>query len=94
MTPRLRIYLELERVLLLVEADNEIAAEALRDAMDPIWYSMTEDERRVLDDRAVGRLASLEVIRVPADQVFGSPPGPVARRSLPPEPLKDWLVAA
>jgi hypothetical protein len=94
MTPRLRIYLELERVLFLVEADNETAAEALRDAMDPIWYSMTEDERRVLDDRAVGRLASLEVIRVPADQVFGAPPGPVARRTLPPEPIKDWLVAA
>lgn len=94
MTPRLRNYLELERLMLLVEGDNEPTAEALRDAMDPIWYSMTEDERRALDDRSVGRFASLEEIRVPADQVFGPPPDPVIRRSLPPGPIRDWLVAA
>jgi len=93
MTPRLRQYLELERLMLIFDEAGEPGADALRDAMDPIWYSLAPEERRLLDDRTIGRLASLEEIRVPADQVFGLAPASVARRELPGEPIEDWLTA-
>ena len=53
MTPRLRKYLELERLMLVLDENGDASAEALRDAMDPVWYSLTDDERRVLDERSV-----------------------------------------
>ena len=94
MTPRLRQYLEFERLMLTLDETGAPGADALRDAMDPIWYSMNDDERRILNDRNVGRITSLEVIRVPADLVFGPAPVPEGRRALPDEPIRDWIAAA
>lgn len=95
MTPRLRKYLELERLMLVLDDDGDSAAEALRDAMDPIWYSLTEDERRILDERTVGRIKSLEEIRIPAgSSVFGQPVQPVGPRPFPTDPIGDWRLAA
>lgn len=53
MTPRLRIYLELERLMLIFDEEGDAAAEALRGAMDPIWYALTGEERRLLDERRI-----------------------------------------
>jgi hypothetical protein len=95
MTPRLRKYLELERLMLILDEEGERGADALRDAMDPIWYSLSDEERRILDDRTVGRITSLEEIRVPAGgQVFGPVPAPATRRALPPGPISGWTSAA
>lgn len=95
MTPRLRKYLELERLMLILDEEGDAAAEALRDAMDPIWYSLTEEERRLLDERRIGRIRSLEEMRVPAgSQVFGEAPAPAERRILPQEPIRGWTLAA
>jgi len=95
MTPQLRKYLELERLMLVLDADGDPTAETLRDAMDPIWYAMTDEERRFLDQRTISRIKSLEEIRVPAaNGVFGPAPAPAARRPLPQGPIRDWLSAA
>jgi hypothetical protein len=95
MTPRLRAYLELERLMLVLDEAADPAADALRDAMDPIWYSLSDDERRILDDRTIGRIVSLEGIRVPATgQMFGDPPAPAPDRPLPQAPIDGWLSAA
>ena len=51
MTSRLRKYLEMERLMMILDVEGDAAAEALRDAMDPIWYSLTDEERRLLDER-------------------------------------------
>jgi hypothetical protein len=40
MTLRLRRYLELERLMLVLDEEGDSAADALRDAMDPLWYSL------------------------------------------------------
>lgn len=95
MTPRLRKYLELERLMLILDDEGDRGADALRDVMDPIWYSLSDEERRVLDERAVGRIKSVEEIRVPAgDRVFGPVPAPATRRALPQGPIGDWSSAA
>lgn len=45
MTPRLRQYLVLERLMLELDAAGDPIADVLRDAMDPIWYALSDDER-------------------------------------------------
>ena len=79
----------------LDEIGNERAADAIRDAMDPIWYSLSERELRILDERVVGRITSLEKIRIPAsDPIFIAPPTPPPCHPFPREPIKGWNVAA
>ena len=95
MTPRLRRYLELERLMLILDEEGASGADTLRDLMDPIWYSLSEEERRVLDDRTIGRIKSMEEIRVPAGtRLFGPAPAPVAHRALPKNPISGWASAA
>lgn len=96
MTPRLRKYLELERLMLFFDEDGDgVVADRLRDLMDPIWYALSDDERHVLDERTVGRITSLEEIRVPAGtQVFGDAPAGAERRLLPPGPVGGWKLVA
>lgn len=95
MTPRLQIYLELERLMLILGEAADPAAEALRDAMDPIWYALSDEERHLLDERRIGRIRSLEEIRVPAgSQVFGEAPAPAERRAIPRGPIGGWILAA
>jgi hypothetical protein len=95
-TPALRTYLELERLMLLLdEDDNSTAADALRDVMDPLWYSLNEDDRRFLDDRTIGRIRSLEEIRVPvSDDIFGDPPPTPRVNRFPPDAIIGWELAA
>jgi hypothetical protein len=95
MTPPLRKYLELERMMLLLDEEGDPTAETLREVMDPIWYSLTDEERHLLDDRAIGRIQSLEEIRVPAGRdVFGEVPVPAAGGTLPQGPIVGWKMAA
>jgi hypothetical protein len=97
MTPRLRIYLELERLMLAAENVGEAMAEVIRDAMDPIWYALTGEERRVLDDRSVGTIRTLEGLRIPlGDHLYYADPGPPQKRPLPSpsQPITDWRKAA
>lgn len=95
MTPRLRRYLELERLMLILDEEGDAGAETLRDAMDPIWYSLTDEERRLLDERRIGRIRSLEEIRVPAgSEVFCEAPAPAERRTIPQGPIGGWKLAA
>ena len=94
MTPRLRKYLELERLMLILEEEGDRGADALRDLMDPIWYSLSDEERRILDQRTIGRIKSVEAIRVPAGTLFGPVPTPVPHRALPKVPISGWASAA
>jgi hypothetical protein len=43
MTPRLRRYLELERLMLLLDEEGDPAADVLRDAMDPLGIRIFDD---------------------------------------------------
>lgn len=52
MRPYLEAYTLLERALLLLDEIDEKAADRIRDAMDPVWYSLTDDELALLRARA------------------------------------------
>ena len=61
---RLATYLALEREMLLLERLGVALADAVRDAMDPIWYQLGPEERRFLDGRTIPEvLSELEPIR-------------------------------
>lgn len=67
MTPLLSLYLSLERLMFVAEGVDERTADVIRDAMDPIWYVLTDEDRETLNHRVVGFIRSLEGLRVPAD---------------------------
>lgn len=93
MTPRLRQYLELERLLLTLEEESS-EAELLRDAMDPVWLSLSEADRRLLDQRAAGTYERLEAIGIAAGpELYCDVPRATAR-SFPAQPLTGWQDAA
>ena len=71
MTSRLRIYLELERLMSSLDETDVVSADAIRDAMDPIWYKLSDQERHVLDERSVGVITSLEGLRVSISHQLG-----------------------
>jgi hypothetical protein len=49
MSARLTAYLTLARVMLTLDAHDDPVAEQVRDAMDPIWYALSAEERARLD---------------------------------------------
>ena len=51
MSEKLSAYLELERKMLKLDAEDDPAADGLRDEMDPLWYAMSEEEHLWLDNR-------------------------------------------
>ena len=48
---RLEAYLSLERLMLALDAVADPRADQLRDVMDPLWYSLTDQEHTLLDAR-------------------------------------------
>lgn len=49
---RLRAYRALEEAMVeLDDTGDEVLADAIRDALDPIWYALTEAERDLLNER-------------------------------------------
>jgi hypothetical protein len=85
--------LELERLMLSLDETDMASADALRDAMDPLWYSLSNQERQVLDDRSLGVITSLEGLRVPiSHQLSYAIERPSPRRPLPQVPIRDWAA--
>lgn len=97
---RLNAYLVLERQMLALDEKGDPLADALRDAMDPIWHSLTKDEHELLNERSI----------VGAVEPRGSPPwlalaldtkalvvppvDPEVERTSNPIHADDWRCAA
>jgi len=95
MTTLLRVYLELERQMLLAEGVGEQTADVIRDAMDPIWHALSDEDRTSLDQREVDFIRSQEGLHVPlGDHIYYQDSGPRVKGPIPKEPIKDWLIAA
>ncbi len=94
MSPELQQYLALEKRMLELDAIHVEAADALRDVMDRVWYRLSPDDRRHLDQRQAPPLVRvLEEVRLPiTSSLFREPPG--AARFVPTEPLRVSLEAA
>lgn len=95
MTTLLRTYLELERQMLLAEGIGERTADIIRDAMDPIWHALSDEDRAALDQREVEFIRSQEGLRVPlGDHIYYRDSGPPVKSQIPKGPIKDWHIAA
>ena len=53
MSARLDAYLDVERTMRALDDVGDPMADSLRDALDPIWYALTDDERAFLNRRAI-----------------------------------------
>jgi hypothetical protein len=51
MTPLLREYLDLEFMMLALDGLDEGLADQVRDAMDPLWYQLSAQDREWLNTR-------------------------------------------
>ena len=60
---RLEAYLALEREMLRLDEAGDEYADALRDAMDPLWHLLGPEERAFLNGRTIpDRIEELEPI--------------------------------
>lgn len=91
----LSLYLAAERLMLLSELVDDELADKFRDAMDPIWDALSDDERRALDEREVQFPRALEGLHVPlSDRLFCDFALPTTRRPFPDGPITGWRRAA
>ena len=51
MSVRLDAYLSLERIMIELDDKNDPLADKVRDAMDPLWYALSDEEHEFLDGR-------------------------------------------
>jgi hypothetical protein len=96
MSKALDEYLEFERLMLILDEDGmTAAADALRDAMDLLWYRLDDGERQVLNDRSVDTLVSLAEIRLRVGvAIFDFPPTSSGSVLVPGRTIPGWLEAA
>jgi hypothetical protein len=76
--------------MLAAEVIDERLAAGVRDAMDPIWFALSADERNLLDQIPVDFVQGL---RVPLTDELFDIPVPETRR-IPREPIEGWRSAA
>jgi hypothetical protein len=97
-SPRLRAYLSLERAMLDLDERADPLADRLRDAMDPLWYGLTDREHAVLDARRPEGVALLASPGTRAEVLQSSSPGLARALALPFEARttsgSDWWQAA
>ncbi len=64
----LETYLSLEERMLTLDARQDPSAEAVRDAMDTLWYRLSDRDREYLDSRRV--IGDGDVEGAPGDAVW------------------------
>ena len=98
MTNALRKYLDLETIMLGLEALDARAADAVRDVMDELWYQLSDADRRSLDERtAPGPFCVREEARLPLKGVLLRAPSLQPRQLTAREPIVltgGWRGAA
>ncbi len=96
MSVRLDAYLDLERTMRALDDVNDPIADALRDALDPIWYGLTDEERAFLNRRIIAQ-GVVYGVRLPVmSEFFVEVPATAPPTAAPIAPvlIADWKVAA
>ncbi len=99
LTTHLDTYLSLERQMMALDRSGDPLADLIRDAMDRVWYGLSDEEHHVLDSRMIMDLESLYAVHLkPGRHLFVNPP------ELPPpsrtankdvgKTYENWKVAA
>lgn len=94
MNPLLREYLNLESVMLTLDALDEALADRVRDAMDPLWHQLPAEDRAWLNTRDLRWDATHGSISLPLSASVLHAPPPVEPAALPGAPITDWRMVA
>ncbi len=71
---RLYLYLRLERLMMDLDDRGDPIADKLRDLMDPLWYSLSEQEHELLDARGGIVVRVLYPVTLVVPDLFQEPP--------------------
>jgi hypothetical protein len=82
-SPRLRAYLALEREMLELDDRDDPLADTLRDAMDPLWYALTDAEHAALNARDFGLAPANRATPELSAEVLEVPDNPSQARAAP-----------
>ncbi len=94
MSPELRRYLELERAMLALDEVRDPRADTLRDAMDPLWFDLSDEEQGWLNSRQEVPLHRPRCITLVVGREFYVEPMTAEFRAAPGGPIKGWYSAA
>ncbi len=70
----LYLYLTLERVMMDLDDRGNPFADKVRALMDPLWYSLSEDDHKFLDSRGAVEVRVLYPVTLVVPDLFTVPP--------------------
>ena len=70
---QLDLYLKLERIMIDLDDRGEPFADQVRDLMDPLWYSLSEEEHEFLDGRGEVDVRVLYPVTLTVPDLFQMP---------------------
>ena len=70
---QLDLYLRLERIMIELDDGNDLLADRMRDLMDPIWYSLSDEDHQFLDNRGEIDIRVLYPITLAVPDLFRNP---------------------
>lgn len=94
MNPLLREYLNLESVMLTLDALDESLADRVRDAMDPLWHQLSVQDRDWLNTRDLRWDVTHGSISLPLSASVLRAAPPIEPAALPATPIIDWRMVA
>jgi hypothetical protein len=71
-SPRLRAYLAFEQEMRSLDAIDDDLAEVIRDAMDPIWYALSGEDRAFLRTRGDLRVNAVQAQKLTPEMALES----------------------
>src|SRR5438552_2610738 len=69
----LLLYLRLERLMMDLDDRSSPIAERIRDLMDPVWYSLAEEDRKYLDSRGAVEVRTLYPVTLDVTDLLSEP---------------------
>jgi len=70
LSEKLDLYLKLERIMMDLDDRGDPLGDRVRDLMDPIWYSLNEEDLGFLDSRGVIEVRALYPVTLPVPDLF------------------------
>jgi len=67
------LYLRLERLMMDLDDQSHPLADSIRELMDPLWYSLQDEDRKYLDSRGAVEIRTLYPITLSVPDLFSGP---------------------
>jgi hypothetical protein len=73
MNNNLDLYLRLERIIIELDGQNDPFADQIRDLMDPLWYTLSDEDHQFLDNREEMEIRILYPVTLTVPDLFALP---------------------